>query len=137
MNICSLQRPLPRRSPLATALLCTVAVLVAPSAFAQSTQATDDLYTGKTMTGDWGGKRSEWAADGVSFRGSFITEAMGVVQGGIDHSARNAFQTQVGVDLDLGKLTDVWGDARLHLTVNDRRGHSTSGELAGNDYMPI
>ncbi len=137
MNTCSFPRSLPRHSPLATALVCTVAAMLASTAFAEHAQAADDLYTGKSMTGDWDGKRSEWAANGVSFRGGFITEAMGVVDGGLDHSARNAFQTQVGVDLDMGKLTDYWGDARFHLTVNDRRGRSTSGELAGNDYMPI
>ncbi len=107
----------------------------APASAAAS--AAPDLYTGKTMTGDWNGKRSEWAANGVAFRGGFITEAAGVVDGGINHSARNAFQTQVGVDLDMGKLTRFWGDGRFHLTINDRRGRGASQELAGNDYMPI
>lgn len=111
---------------------------MAPAALPSSSVGTaPDLYSGKTMTGNWNGKRSEWAADGVSFRGSFITEAMGVVDGGVKRGGRNAFQTQLGVDLDLGKLTDSWGDARVHLTINDRRGHSTSDDLAANNYMPI
>ncbi len=104
--------------------------------WAASAQSTD-AFTGKTMTGNWGGLRTELADDGINFRGGYITEAMGVVDGGLDSGLRNAYQTQVGVDVDMGKLTSVWGDARFHLTINDRRGHGTSQELAGNDYMPI
>lgn len=137
MNIQHLSCRRARHSSLGSAVRCTLLATLAAAAFAGSAQAAEDAYTGKTLTGDWNGKRSEWSANGIAFRGGFITEAMGVVEGGIDRGARNAFQTQVGVDLDLGKLSDVWGDARLHLTVNDRRGRSTSGELAGNDYMPI
>ncbi|MEE7559190.1 carbohydrate porin, partial [Xanthomonas sp. Kuri4-2] len=126
----------PAPHPFALALLGGLAALLAATAFDARAQAAD-AYTGKTLTGDWGGRRSEWAADGIAVRGGFITEAMGVVDGGIDHSARNAFQTQVGVDLDMGRLTSFWGDGRFHLTVNDRRGRGTSQDLAGNDYMPI
>jgi porin len=109
----------------------------ADSAPAAEPASSQDPFTGKTLTGDWGGRRSELHADGIDLRGSFIDEAMGVVHGGLDRGARNAYQTQVGVDLDMGKLTSFWGDGRFHLTVNDRRGLSTSNELGGNDYMPI
>jgi carbohydrate-selective porin OprB/nitrous oxidase accessory protein NosD len=130
--------PLSQASSTAAAAATVPAVLPAQSAKTSALSTTPaDLYTGKTMTGNWNGKRSEWAADGVTFRGGFITEAMGVVDGGVRRSARNAFQTQLGVDLDMGKLTDSWGDARFHLTINDRRGRSTSDELAANNYMPI
>lgn len=110
---------------------------VLAGAVASATAAAPDLFTGKTMTGDWGGKRTELFQQGINFRGGFIDEAMGVVSGGVDKGARNAFQTQVGVDLDLGKLTSFWGDARIHATVNDRKGRGTSQDLGGNDYMPI
>ena len=113
--------------------LCGLLLVLPFAALAQSS----DAFTGKTMTGNWNGKRSELDANGITLRGGFITEAMGVVSGGTDTSARNAFQTQLGVDLDMGKLTPFWGDGRFHLTINDRRGRSTSQDLAGNDYMPI
>jgi len=124
----------PHMHPLAAHLLGYLGLLTLAALPAQA--QSSDAY-GKTMTGDWGGTRTALATDGVNVRGSFITEAMGVVDGGVEHSARNAFQTQLGVDLDMGKLTSFWGDGRFHLTINDRRGRGTSQDLAGNDYMPI
>lgn len=120
-----------RRRALSAA--CTALLTVPLLASADS----GNRFDGQTLTGDWGGRRSTLAAEGVNVRGGFITEAMGVVEGGIDHSARNAFQTQLGVDLDMARLTGFWGDGRFHLTINDRRGRGASQDLAGNDYMPI
>ncbi len=132
-----LSLPLSLSLGLSPSLSSGAAAVKAPAGAAPVAKTVSDQYTDNTMTGDWNGKRSQWAAEGVSFRGGFITEAMGVADGGIKRGTRNALQTQLGVDLDMGKLTDVWGDARFHLTINDRRGHSTSDELAGNNYMPV
>ena len=119
--------------PQAVTALCGLLLALPFAAAADNGNA----FSGQTMTGDWNGVRTDLAEKGINLRGGFITEAAGVVSGGIDHSARNAFQTQVGVDVDMGKLTNFWGDGRFHLTINDRRGRGASQELAGNDYMPI
>lgn len=96
-----------------------------------------DLYTGKTLTGDWGGTRSELHDKGIEFRGGVIYEGFNVNSGGIEHGYRGATQAQVGVDFDLGKLTSFWGDARVHVTIDDRHGGDPSTELVGNSYMPV
>lgn len=112
----------------------SLAMLPLP-AMAESSET--DPYTGKTLTGDWNGRRSKLANMGIAFRGSFIDEGFHVAQGGLDRGTRNATQTQVGVDLDMDKLTSFWGDGRFHVTIDDRRGRNVSDELAGNAYMPI
>ncbi len=59
-----------------------IGILLCLPLAAQAESSSDNAFSGKTMTGDWGGTRSELYADGVNVRGGFIDEAMGVVNGG-------------------------------------------------------
>ena len=97
-------------------------------------QSSDDAYTGKTLTGNWGGTRSDWAAHGVNIRGDYVGEAMGVVDGGYGRTGtRYAQQLRLGLDLDMAKLAG-WGGGTFRFTLNDRRGRSTSADLVGNRF---
>lgn len=111
----------------------TVAALLVPM-LASAQSATANAYDGQTLTGDWGGTRSELAARGIAFRGDYVGEAMGVVDGGYGETgARYAQQVRVGMDLDMGKLAG-WDGGTLHVTLNDRRGRSTSVDFVGNRF---
>lgn len=108
----------------ATALLCP-ALAAAQSA---------NRYDGTTLTGDWGGTRTSLDERGIRFRGDYVGEAMGVVDGGYGRTgARYAQQVRVGVDLDMGTLAG-WSGGAFHVTLNDRRGNSTSADLVGNRF---
>jgi porin len=111
----------------------TVAALLVPM-LASAQSANANAYDGQTLTGDWGGTRSELAARGIAFRGDYVGEAMGVVDGGYGETgARYAQQVRVGMDLDMGKLAG-WDGGTLHATLNDRRGRSTSVDFVGNRF---
>ncbi|MET0131496.1 MAG: carbohydrate porin, partial [Stenotrophomonas chelatiphaga] len=111
----------------------TVAALLVPM-LASAQSANANAYDGQTLTGDWGGTRSELAARGIAFRGDYVGEAMGVVDGGYGETgARYAQQVRVGMDLDMGKLAG-WDGGTLHVTLNDRRGRSTSVDFVGNRF---
>ena len=106
------------------------ALLLPAVASAQSS----NRYEGKTLTGDWGGSRTDLFERGVAFRGDYVGEAMGVVDGGYGETgARYAQQVRVGVDLDMGKLAG-WDGGAFHFTLNDRRGRSTSVDFVGNRF---
>ncbi|HIE5356079.1 TPA: carbohydrate porin [Stenotrophomonas maltophilia] len=108
---------------LATALLPCIA----------SAQSSN-RYEGRTLTGDWGGTRTDLFERGIAFRGDYVGEAMGVVDGGYGETgARYAQQVRVGVDLDMGTLAG-WDGGAFHFTLNDRRGRSTSVDFVGNRF---
>lgn len=114
----------------ALAVMITAGLLAPALAHAQS----DNRYAGRTLTGDWGGKRTELAERGIVFRGDYVGEAMGVVDGGYGETgARYAQQLRVGMDLDMGRLAG-WEGGTLHVTLNDRRGRSTSVDFVGNRF---
>ncbi|MFT4249721.1 MAG: carbohydrate porin [Pseudomonas sp.] len=113
-------------------LACLICAVLAPP-LAQAQSATD-AYTGKTLTGDWGGTRSDWADKGFAFRADYVSETLGVVDGGYGRNAtRYTQQVRAGFDLDMGKLAG-WDGGTFRFTLNDRRGRSTSADLVGNRF---
>lgn len=113
-------------------LLTIMAALLAP-AVASGQSASPD-YRNSTLTGDWKGRRSALAARGVLFRGDYVGEAMGVVDGGYGETgARYTQQLRLGLDLDMATLAG-WKGGAVHLTLNDRRGRSASADLVGNRF---
>ncbi|WP_337052960.1 carbohydrate porin [Pseudoxanthomonas sp. USHLN014] len=116
-------RPFPRAlTPLALALLATPLLAQA-----------QDRFDATTMTGGWNGERAALVDKGISLRGDYVGEAMGVVDGGLATGARYAQQVRVGFDLDMGKLAG-WDGGTFRFTLNDRRGRSTSADLVGNRF---
>lgn len=121
----------PAKSPSLGLSLGILATALLPAlASAQSS----NRYDGKTLTGDWGGTRTDLYERGIAFRGDYVGEAMGVVDGGYGETgARYAQQVRVGMDLDMGKLAG-WDGGAFHFTLNDRRGRSTSVDFVGNRF---
>jgi porin len=95
--------------------------------------AAADAYDTTTLFGGWNGKRAALVDQGITLRGDYVGEGMGIVDGGKDTGARYAQQVRVGVDLDMGKLGG-WDGGTIHFTINDRRGNSTSADLVGNRF---
>ncbi len=121
----------PAKSPSLGLSLGILATALLPAlASAQSS----NRYEGKTLTGDWGGTRTDLLERGIAFRGDYVGEAMGVVDGGYGETGtRYAQQVRVGMDLDMGKLAG-WDGGAFHFTLNDRRGRSTSVDFVGNRF---
>lgn len=90
--------------PTSVALGILATALLPALACAQSS----NRYEGSTLTGDWGGTRTDLFERGVAFRGDYVGEAMGVVEGGYGETgARYAQQVRVGMDLDMGRLVEA------------------------------
>ncbi|MDG2527627.1 carbohydrate porin [Caulobacter endophyticus] len=88
-----------------------------------------------TLTGDWGGQRTDLAEDGIIFRGDYVSETFSVLDGGLRRGGGYTQQIRVGADFDLDKLAG-WSGGILHLTFNDRRGKGVSSDVVGN-RLPI
>lgn len=120
------------RTPTPTYLAIALCTALSVPAWAQAQDS--NRYDGKTLTGDWGGTRTALDEQGIRFRGDYVGEAMGVVDGGYGRTgARYAQQVRVGIDLDMGRLAG-WDGGAFHVTLNDRRGNSTSADLVGNRF---
>lgn len=113
--------------------LGVVAGLAAALAGASSAHAQAQSPT--TMTGDWGGARTQAAEAGVSLRGDYVSETFSVLDGGLRRGGGYTQQVRVGADFDLDKLAG-WSGGILHLTFNDRRGKGVSSDVVGN-RLPI
>lgn len=109
------------------ALLCALAM---PAA-----QATDFFHQ-DTMTGDWGGARTDLAQHGVNLTGDYVSETAGVLSGGQSYGTRYAQQIRLGATFDLNRLFNADHAGTIQLSINDRRGRSTSADLVGN-RLPI
>ncbi|GGY20811.1 porin [Rhodanobacter panaciterrae] len=113
-------------------LLFGTALLSVCPAMAQ--QATTDGWLGQpTMTGDWGGLRTELQNDGITLRAHWTTESAGNPSGGKYQTARYTQQFDLGADFDLDRL---WGvpDAKIQFTLTDRSGRSLSADAIGNQF---
>ena len=112
---------------LPVALLCALSV---PAA-----QATDFFHQ-DTLTGDWDGARSALAQHGVNLTGDYVSETAGVLSGGQSYGTRYAQQIRLGATFDLNRLFNAEHAGTVQLSINDRRGRSTSADLVGN-RLPI
>ena len=62
-----------------------------------------------TLTGNWGGLRSDLAGKGMAFSANFTTDILGNPVGGLDQAARYAGFLQVTAALDLEKIASLKG----------------------------
>lgn len=88
-----------------------------------------------TLTGDWGGLRTDLKDAGIAVRADYVSETFSAVDGGQRRGTAYTQQLRAGVDLDMDKLAGVQGGA-IHLTINDRRGVGISSDYVGN-RLPI
>lgn len=108
-----------------TVLLCAHPVM--------AQQAASGWLGQSTMTGDWGGLRTELQDEGINLRAHWTTESAGNPSGGKYQTARYTQQIDLGADFDLDRL---WGvpDAKIQFTLTDRRGRSLSADAVGNQF---
>lgn len=93
---------------------------------------TADLLQQDTLTGDWGGARTDLNIAGVNMTGEYTSETAGVLHGGERYGTRYAQQIRIGATFDLNKMFSAEHAGTFQITLNDRRGRSVSEDLVGN-----
>lgn len=110
------------------------AAVLAAAALASTGARAADLQA-STLTGDWGGARTEYAEAGVNLRGDYVSETFANVSGGLHRGSTYAQQLRLGADFDMARLAG-WSGTTLHFTINDRRGGGVSADYIGN-RLPV
>lgn len=111
----------------------TLPTLAVFSANAAAAPTTPEQFDAQTLTGDWGGLRSDAAQAGFDIRSDYVSETLGVPVGGLHHSTRYTQQVRLGVDAHSEQLFGYDGGI-FRVTLNDRRGNDASGDLVGNRF---
>ncbi|MDN5512409.1 carbohydrate porin [Acinetobacter sp.] len=101
------------------------AFMLAAMTQTQAAEAFDP--NGQYLLGDWNGKRSELAGQGVKFDANIAADAAYLAEGGRheDHAATVASQLWLGSALDMEKLAG-WDGVTIRAAVSARQGQSTT-----------
>lgn len=102
----------------------------APAGPAPQSLDLSDWLQWKTMTGDWGGVRSNLENQGLILRGHYVNETSGNPVGGREQGGASTGEFMVGADMDSQMLG--WQDGTLHLTITERAGSSLSKDKIDN-----
>lgn len=89
----------------------------------------------ETLTGDWGGLRTDMKDAGITVRGDYVSESFAAVDGGVKRGSAYTQQIRLGADVDMDRIMG-WKGAKLHVTLNDRRGIGISSDYIGN-RLPV
>lgn len=108
------------------------AMMCAGLAFGQVAAAEEETdYNATTLTGDWGGKRAEWAAKGVTLDFSHKSDLIAIVDGGMARDTSWLGYTDVQLGLDLDKLMG-WGGTTAFMQYHSDLGGKPNGNEAGS-----
>jgi porin len=110
--------------------LLAIAVL----AWCGAAQAADD--PADTLTGDWGGLRTDLRDRGVDFQFGYTSETASNVRGGVKHTTRYTDQWAFGTTLDLDKLVGLH-HAQFQATITDRNGRNLSSDAGLNNLQQV
>lgn len=101
--------------------------LLAAMTSAQAESAFDPQ--GQYLLGDWGGKRTELAQQGVKFEANLLTDTAYLAEGGRNDGADSLTSAQLwlGTQLDMEKLAG-WDGVTIRAVATARQGQSTSIE---------
>jgi porin len=91
----------------------------------------NDWLNQSTMTGNWGGVRTNLEQEGINIFGSFGQQFGDDVIGGKQQGFDYDQQIVLGVDFDLQKLLGLNG-AIIHFVLNDRAGRNISSDDVGD-----
>ncbi|WP_298397012.1 carbohydrate porin [Sphingobium sp.] len=108
---------------------------LAASSLTPRTAHAQDAPQRETMTGDWGGVRTDLKDAGVTVRGDYVSESFAAVDGGVKRGSAYTQQIRLGADFDMDRIIG-WEGAKLHITLNDRRGVGISSDFIGN-RLPV
>lgn len=98
----------------------------APSADAAPADAAPPGFWDRdSLTGDWGGVRSDLADQGIAFSAIFIGEVLGNPTGGLNRGSIIESRLQIGLDSDLDKLVG-WAGAAFRVNAFQIAGHGLS-----------
>jgi len=81
-----------------------------------------------TLSGDWGGWRTDLHNAGIDFNFGYVSETASNAQGGPMQGTRYTDQFTFGTTLDLDKLLDL-SHALFQFTITDRNGRNLSSDL--------
>lgn len=117
--------PLHARTRLTHALGLSLLAACASSAKADDAFAIDS----PTMTGDWGGLRTQLANQGIDIQSDYLGELASNRHGGYDknHGTRYADQFTLGAEIDLAKLFG-WQDAKAMIQLSNNNGDSLTDD---------
>ena len=127
-----------RRTSVAPVAASLIAIAVAsPVAHAQQAPSPpqqnlglDDWFDWKTMTGNWGGLRTDLENDGIKIRGHYVNETSGNPVGGREQGGASTGEVMLGLDIDSHILG--WDGGTFHGTLTERAGSSLSKDKIGN-----
>lgn len=122
----------------------TVAMIAANAAMAEDGNVGDEVpllpsspsdasggwLNGDDLTGDWGGKRAELAANGFDFFAYYNAIVASNVGGGIQQGTALAGDLYMGMTVDLGKAAGLDGWT-FNLSGIDRAGASIDEDVGG------
>lgn len=90
----------------------------------------DDWLGWQTMTGDWGGLRTELQNDGIKVTGHYVSEVAGNPVGGLEQGGAYADEFGLGIDVKSDILG--WDGGTFHSLITERAGSSLSKDKIGN-----
>lgn len=115
--------------------LCTALCLAVPA------MADDAInYDEETLTGDWGGKRTELSNAGVDIEIAYTADVMGNVSGGIKNGARALDNLDIVFNFDGEKLFGSEGTSASIYLINNNGGHpdaDLTGSAQGIDNIEV
>jgi len=94
-------------------------------------EAPKSIWERDTLTGDWGGLRTQLAGHGITFSLTETDEVMGNVTGGLRTGAIVEGVTKMGVGFDLDKLMG-WQGASITVNAYQIHGRGLSANYVGN-----
>ena len=97
-------------------IAATAITTIAPSAHAEDNAKPQSIWDQPTLTGDWGGARTDLSNHGIDITLNYIGEAFGVLSGGVDRHGSYEGRLELSIDTDLKKLLG-WNGATTHVTV--------------------
>jgi porin len=90
----------------------------------------DDWLTWQTMTGDWGGLRTDLLNDGIKISAHYVSETAGNPVGGLEQGG--AYSDEFGIGVDIKSDLFGWQGGTLHALITERAGSSLSKDKIGN-----
>jgi porin len=90
----------------------------------------------KTLTGDWGGLRSQLVDQGIAFSLIYTSEVANNPRGGDTERTAYADEWAFGATFDLQRLMSLPG-ARVHITITDRDGHNLDQTAKLHSLMQV
>ncbi len=104
-----------------------------PATGSAAEAAPPGLWGRDTLTGDWGGWRSQLAEKGLKLSGVYTGEVLGDPSGGVKQRATAEGLLEVDVDGDLDALAG-WKGATMHASLFQIHGRGLSSNFVGNQF---